>query len=44
MGPDLQKLFFTSETLIDPARLPELKLQANTWEEEYEPTMPKNGR
>ena len=35
MGADLQKFFVTSETLIDPARLPEFKLQANAWEEEY---------
>lgn len=35
MGADLQKYFLASETLIDPARLPEFKLQANAWEEEY---------
>ncbi|WP_425616954.1 DUF4416 family protein [Anatilimnocola sp. NA78] len=35
MGADLQKMFLASETLIDPGALPELKLQANRWEEEY---------
>ena len=35
MGPDLQKMFLTSATLIDPGALPDLKLQANRWEEEY---------
>lgn len=35
MGPDLQKMFFAAESLIDPGQLPVLKLQANAWEEEY---------
>ena len=35
MGRGLKKQFFAFERLIDPARLPELKLQANRWETEY---------
>lgn len=35
MGPDLQKVFFAFERLVDPARLPELKLLSNGWEAEY---------
>jgi hypothetical protein len=35
MGTDLQKVFFAFERLADPARLPELKLATNGWEEEY---------
>lgn len=35
MGPDLRKMFLASETLIDPGALPDLKLEANRWEEEY---------
>ncbi|QDU26467.1 hypothetical protein ETAA8_15450 [Anatilimnocola aggregata] len=35
MGADLQKMFLVSEQLIDPGQLPELKLTANRWEEEY---------
>ena len=35
MGRGLKKQFFAFERLIDPARLPELKLQSNRWEEEY---------
>ena len=36
MGPDLQKVFFALETLIDPASLIERKLQSNRWEAEYQ--------
>lgn len=35
MGPGLKKTFFACRDFIDPARLPDLKLQANAWEEEY---------
>lgn len=35
MGPGLKKTFFACRELIDPARLVELKLEANRWEEEY---------
>lgn len=35
MGAGLKKTFFAFEKLIDPAALPELKLQTNRWEEEY---------
>jgi hypothetical protein len=35
MGANLKKTFFALESLIDPARLPELKIQAIGWEEEY---------
>ena len=35
MGPDLKKVFFAFEQLIDPASLPERKLQAIAWEDEY---------
>lgn len=35
MGPGLKKTFFAGRELIDPARLPELKLTANAWEQEY---------
>ena len=35
MGPELLKMFLASETLIDPGELPERKLTANQWEEEY---------
>jgi hypothetical protein len=36
MGPDLKKLFYALEPLIDPAGLAELKLQTNDWELEYQ--------
>jgi len=36
MGPDLRKMFFAAERLIDPATLPQLKLQANDWEGSYQ--------
>ena len=35
MGPDLRKVFFAFEQLIDPATLAERKLQAIAWEYEY---------
>ncbi len=35
MGSDLRKQFFALETLIDPARLPAIKRQTNTWEAAY---------
>lgn len=35
MGAGLGKVFFAFERLIDAARLPEIKLQSNAWEEEY---------
>jgi hypothetical protein len=35
MGDGLKKQFFVFEQLIDPARLIELKLQTNAWENEY---------
>jgi len=35
MGEGLIKVFFAFANPIDPARLPELKLQTNSWEEEY---------
>jgi hypothetical protein len=35
MGPDLAKTFFAFERLIDPARLPELKIASNAWEAAY---------
>jgi len=38
MGPDLRKIFLAGERLIDPGTLPELKLAANRWEEEYRDT------
>ncbi len=34
MGRGLKKQFFAFEHLIDPARLPEIKLLTNTWEEQ----------
>src|ERR1700734_1611425 len=35
MGPGIHKCFWACRDLIDPARLPDLKLQANAWEQEY---------
>ncbi len=35
MGTDLKKVLIAYETLIDPAGLPELKLQTNQWEQQY---------
>jgi Domain of unknown function (DUF4416) len=35
MGADLKKQFFACERLIDPAQLVDLKLQTNSWEEEF---------
>ena len=34
MGPGLRKQFFAFRELIDPGKLPSLKLQTNRWEEE----------
>lgn len=35
MGTGIRKCFWACRQLIDPARLADLKLQANAWEEEY---------
>jgi hypothetical protein len=35
MGPGLRKTFFACRDLVDPARLPQLKLEAIAWEAEY---------
>ena len=35
MGSGLRKVFFGFEKLIDPGTLPDLKLQTNTWEQQY---------
>ena len=35
MGSDLQKMLLACEQLIEPARLPAIKLQTNDWEDEY---------
>ncbi|MBC7352253.1 MAG: DUF4416 family protein [Thermogutta sp.] len=35
MGPDLKKVFFAPADLIDPGRLPAIKIQTNSWEAEY---------
>ncbi len=35
MGEDLQKVLWTFESLIDPARLTDLKIRTNQWEEEF---------
>lgn len=35
MGPELKKVFWAFEGLVDPARLVEFKLQTNAWEQEY---------
>lgn len=35
MGPGLKKVFFTFQQPFDPAKLVEIKLQTNRWEEEY---------
>lgn len=35
MGPDLQKTFLAFERLVEPDRLPELKIATNGWEVEY---------
>jgi hypothetical protein len=40
MGPGLLKQFFAYERLIDPARLAELKLATNRWEEELAQAAP----
>jgi hypothetical protein len=36
MGPDLQKMFFAFESLIDPADLVECKETSNRWELDYQ--------
>ena len=36
MGTDLKKTFFGFESLIDPARLVELKETTNQWEADYQ--------
>lgn len=36
MGPDLKKMFFALETLVDPAELPQWKTQTNHWETVYQ--------
>jgi hypothetical protein len=36
MGPNLRKVFWAFERLIDPAQLVDCKLQSNTWEEAYQ--------
>ncbi len=43
MGSDLQKQLMVFETLINPSRLPQLKLQTNEWEQQYaaEPSVPE---
>ena len=35
MGPDLKKVFYAFERLVDPASLAERKLRAIAWEDEY---------
>lgn len=35
MGADLKKTFWAFEHLVDPGLLPQLKIRANQWEEEY---------
>lgn len=35
MGTDLKKVLIAFETLVDPASLPQLKLQTNQWEQQY---------
>ncbi len=35
MGPGLKKQFWAFETLVDPAVLPRIKQQTNTWEAAY---------
>ena len=35
MGSDLQKVLLACEQLIEPERLPLIKLQTNDWEEQY---------
>ncbi len=35
MGTDLKKVLIAYETLVDPACLPQLKLQTNQWEQQY---------
>jgi len=35
MGPDLRKIFWAFERLIDPETLVDLKLQTNQWEDDY---------
>ena len=48
MGEGLRKLFLVVDGWLDPARLPDLKLQTNTWEQEladiggYPETRPLN--
>ena len=36
MGPDLKKMFFAFETLIDPEQLVKFKLTSNQWELDYQ--------
>ena len=35
MGPGIKKCFWAFERLIDPGKLPEIKLDGNRWEDEY---------
>jgi hypothetical protein len=35
MGPDLKKTFFALQRLVDPAELPNWKIQTNSWEADY---------
>lgn len=35
MGSGLKKVLFAFETLVDPAKLVDVKLQTNAWEEDY---------
>jgi hypothetical protein len=35
MGPDLKKQFLTFETLLDPGRLPQIKIATNDWEQQF---------
>ncbi|NQT11366.1 MAG: DUF4416 family protein [Planctomycetes bacterium] len=40
MGPGLRKVFFTFARLIDPARVVDIKLQTNQWEDDYAQSAP----